>query len=107
MFACNIGVQALAAQTPSADPEAVSTAVDATFEAFAQSLNRELTEAGLPFPSSLADPERHVHIRATLVMPAPVARANTCVTGDTATWEFDGEDLYGRGFEMWAKAESR
>lgn len=40
-------------------------------------------------------------------MPAPIVRANTCATGDTATWEFEGEDLYGRGFEMWAKAESR
>jgi len=99
--------EALAAQAPAADPEALSAAVEATFETFSESLDREITGAGLLFPMAFADPARHVHIRATLVMPTPIVRANTCATGDTATWEFDGEDLYGRGFEMWAKAESR
>ncbi len=99
--------EALAAQAPGADPDAVSKALDETIESFAESLDREVTGAGLPFPTAFADPARHVHIRATLVMPAPIVRANTCATGDTATWEFEGEDLYGRGFEMWAKAESR
>jgi hypothetical protein len=40
-------------------------------------------------------------------MPAPILRANTCVAGDTATWEFEEEDLFGRGFEMKALASPR
>lgn len=27
--------------------------------------------------------------------------------GETAPWEFDQDDLYGRGFEMWARAAAR
>jgi hypothetical protein len=62
-------------------------------------------EAGLPLlvPEGTA----RVRFRATLVMPAPILRANTCVTGDTAVWEFDEEDLFGRGFEMKALAAPR
>lgn len=45
-----------------------------------------------------------VRFRATLVLPVPIVRANTCFQGDIATWEFTQEDLYGRGFEMWVKA---
>ena len=30
-----------------------------------------------------------IHFRATLIMPGPIVRANTCAQGDTATWEFD------------------
>ena len=48
-----------------------------------------------------------VRFRATLVMPVPILRANTCVSGDTAQWEFDENDLFGRGFEMKALAASR
>jgi hypothetical protein len=33
-------------------------------------------------------------------MPVPILRANTCATGDTAQWDFDEDDLFGRGFEM-------
>ena len=40
-------------------------------------------------------------------MPAPILRANTCVTGDSAEWEFEEGDLFGRGFEMKALAASR
>jgi len=50
--------------------------------------------------------DQRIHVRATLVMPAPIIRANTCAQGDTASWEFDAEDLFGRGFEMWAIAST-
>jgi hypothetical protein len=39
-------------------------------------------------------------------MPAPITRANTCFTGDTATWEFDQDDLYTGPFVMSARAAS-
>jgi hypothetical protein len=51
--------------------------------------------------------ELRVHFRATLVMPVPILRANTCVSGDTAVWEFDDDELFGRGFEMTALAAPR
>lgn len=86
--------------------ERAKKAIDAAFEADGDSLVAELEAAGLPFPS--LNSEAHaIHFRVTLVMPAPIVRANTCAQGDTATWEFDGDDLYGRGFEMWAVAASR
>ena len=62
------------------------------------------TDAGLPLLTP--DGADRLHLRATLVMPAPILRANTCVAGDTATWEFDEEDLFGRGFEMKALASA-
>jgi len=96
--------QALAALTPASDSETVDKAVEASIEAFAEPIEREMAAAGLPLSAFMADPVRRVRIRATLVMPGPIQRANTCVNGDTASWEFEGEDLYGRGFEMWAKA---
>ena len=43
-----------------------------------------------------------LHFRATLVMPFPIQRCNACAVGDTAVWEFQGAELYGRGFEMMA-----
>ena len=45
-----------------------------------------------------------VHFKFTLVMPGPILRANTCFSGDTATWEFDDEDLYVHGFDIRARA---
>jgi hypothetical protein len=33
-------------------------------------------------------------------MPYPIHRANTCAVGDTAVWEFEGLELFGRGLEM-------
>ena len=48
-----------------------------------------------------------IHFKVTLLMPAAITRANACVQGDTAVWEFDQDDLYGRGFEMWARAGGR
>ena len=51
--------------------------------------------------------ELKLRFRATLVMPVPIVSANACMSGDTAVWEFDQDDLYGRGFEMWARAGGR
>jgi hypothetical protein len=62
----------------------------------------EVEQAGLPLLAP--DGGTRVRFRATLVMPAPIVRATTCVSGDTAVWEFDGDDLFGRGFEMKALA---
>jgi len=61
--------------------------------------------AGLPL--TLPDRGTSVRFRATLVMPVPILRANACATGDTVVWEFEEEDLFGRGFEMKALASSR
>ncbi len=47
-----------------------------------------------------------IHFRATLVMPYPIRRANACVVGDTVVWEFEREELYGRGVEMMAMASA-
>jgi len=95
----------LAALSPGTPAEDVAAAAEVSFNAVGQDLLAQLEEAGLP----LFTPEGpgRVRVRATLVMPAPILRANTCVTGDTATWEFDEEDLFGRGFEMKALAAAR
>jgi len=64
--------------------------------------------AGLPMALALGgDPANiEIHFRATLVMPTAITRANTCFNGDTATWEFDQDDLYAGPFPMWAKAKT-
>jgi len=95
----------LSALAPGTPPEEIEAAVDASFNSLGEALLAQLDEAGLP----LLVPEgpARVRFRATLVMPAPILRANTCVTGDTAVWEFDEEDLFGRGFEMKALAAPR
>jgi hypothetical protein len=92
----------LVALAPGVDPEKVGDALDATLDALNEPLSRETANAGFP---PLSEPLRdRIHFHATLVMPAPIVRANTCANGDTAVWDFDGDDLYGRGFEMWATA---
>jgi hypothetical protein len=96
----------LARLAPSVGPEALDQALDKSADHVGEDLRRQLEEAGLPL-SSAADSQQPIHFRATLVMPAPIVRANTCAQGDTATWEFDADDLYGHGFEMWAVAASR
>jgi hypothetical protein len=48
-----------------------------------------------------------IRFKVTLVMPAAITRANACAQGDTVVWEFEQDDLYGRGFEMWARAGGR
>lgn len=95
---------ALAAQSVNSDLEGVAKAIEDVSESWSEPLDHEMAASGLPLSAFGGDPARHVRIRATLVMPGSILRANTCVTGDTAVWEFEGEDLYGRGFEMWAKA---
>jgi hypothetical protein len=69
-----------------------------------EGLAAQLQSQGLP---GLTESDITVHFRATLVMPAPILRANTCFTGDTAVWEFEADDLFGRGFEMKALASLR
>jgi hypothetical protein len=100
----------LAALLPGADSGQVASAVDASLEALMPSLETEMSAAGLPmdalFPT-FQEARAPIHFTVHLVMPAPITRANTCVNGDTASWEFDGDDLYGRGFEMWAKAAAQ
>jgi hypothetical protein len=41
-----------------------------------------------------------ITFHATVMMPAPIRRANTCFQGAIAQWDFAQGDLYGRGFEM-------
>ncbi len=93
---------------PSLDAAEVTDALDSALGSLWDAMGPELEAAGLP--PTLVDPaldEHPIHVHATLVMPAPIVRANTCFQGDTATWDFDGEDLYGRGFEMSAVAAAQ
>jgi hypothetical protein len=94
----------LSVLAPGTPPEEIEAAAEASFNSLGQSLLEQLEQAGLP----LLTPEGRdsLHLRATLVMPVPILRANACVTGDTATWEFEEEDLFGRGFEMKALASA-
>jgi hypothetical protein len=94
----------LAALAPGTAPEEIEAAAEASINALGENLLAQLEEAGLPLYT--LDGQGRVRFRATLVMPAPILRANTCVAGDTATWEFDEEDLFGRGFEMKALASA-
>lgn len=91
---------------PTVAPDVLDHALDRSADQIGEDLQRQLEEAGLPLLSA-SDSQQPVHFRATLVLPAPIVRANTCAQGDTATWEFDADDLYGHGFEMWAVAASR
>jgi hypothetical protein len=95
----------LAAISPGTPPEEVAAAAEVSFNALGQRFLAQLEEAGLP----LFTPEGQgrLRLRATLVMPVPILRANACVTGDTVVWEFEEEDLFGRGFEMKALASAR
>ncbi len=95
----------LSTLAPDLPAEAVEAAVEAAVNQTGESLLAQLDAAGLPLATELR--ELRVHFRATLVMPVPILRANTCVSGDTAVWEFDDDDLFGRGFEMTALAASR
>ncbi len=95
----------LSALAPGTPLEQVEAATQKSFDSLGdEQLLRQLEAAGLSFATPLGQRAR---FHATLVMPAPILRANTCVAGDTASWEFDEEDLFGRGFEMTAVASSR
>jgi len=86
--------------------DTLAAALDEVQESMGKELQRDLERAGLPLLSE-KDSTSAIHFRATLVLPGTIVRANTCAEGDTATWEFDQDDLYGRGFEMWARSVSR
>ncbi len=95
----------LSALAPGTPLEQVEAATDKSVNSLGDELLGRLEAAGLP----LATPEglQRARFHATLVMPAPILRANACVAGDTASWEFEEEDLFGRGFEMTAVASAR
>lgn len=98
----------LQALVPSLAEEDLGKAVDASAEALWPAVEREMEAAGMPaalVAPELAERRARTRFRVTLVMPAPITRANTCVNGDTAVWEFEGDELFGRGFEMRARAE--
>jgi hypothetical protein len=95
----------IVALAPGLDAERAAEALDGVFESMGEPVGREMSDAGFPLPPFGSDFARpRIHFHATLVMPAPIVRANTCANGDTAVWDFEGDDLFGRGFEMWATA---
>lgn len=85
---------------PAAGPEASQKAVKDALEDIFKRFDEETPGAGAIFTGD----SRRVHFKFTLVMPGPILRANTCFSGDTATWEFDDEDLYAHGFDIRARA---
>jgi hypothetical protein len=91
------------AAMPSADPEALQQAVRDAMEEVTGGLLEESSAAGMPL-AGIAD--EGIRFHATLTMPAPISRANGCPQGDTISWDFTQEDVYGRGFEMWARAQT-
>ena len=102
-------VDALAALPQDIGAEEARRGVDQALDALGPEIEAELNAAGLPLAAALPellDPRQRVRFRAQLVMPAPVVRANACFQGETVTWEFDQDDLFGQGFTMWARAMS-
>lgn len=95
----------IASLTAGSAADEIDAATEAAFSHVGDGLLEQLQEAGLPLLTP--DGADRVRFRATLVMPLPILRANTCVSGDTATWEFEEVDLFGRGFEMQAVAAAR
>ena len=88
---------------PGVPPERVAKVSDDAVDDLGMAVLDDVEKQGLPL---LGPDGGHVRFRATLVMPAPIVRASACVSGDTAIWEFDGDDLFGRGFEMRALASA-
>lgn len=86
-----------------ATPDDSAAATEATLQKLGDALLGEMEDAGLP----LLTEDSKIRFHATVVMPAPILRANTCASGDTAQWDFDEDDLFGRGFEMKVLAASR
>jgi hypothetical protein len=99
--------EALVLLAPGVSRERIDAALEDAQEPIGNALQRELGAVGLPLPALARGPAAKVHFRVTLILPGAIVRANTCVQGDTASWEFDQEDLYGRGFEMWARSVTR
>jgi hypothetical protein len=94
----------LAERVPAVDAEDVETAVDRAMSVLAEHLDRDLASQGLELALLLPEDASRLRFRLTLTMPGPIVRANTCVQGDTAVWEFTGDDLFGHGFDIWARA---
>ncbi len=90
---------------PGGSTEELASAQEQAGNAAVGILAAELEKAGLPLLGLRGSDEIQFH--ATLVMPVPIQRANACVSGDTAEWEFEEADLFGRGFEMKALAAAR
>jgi hypothetical protein len=80
-------------------------ATDQAVEQLGESLLEEVDAAGVPL--LMPDGADRLRFHAVLVMPVAIVRANTCAAGDTAEWDFEEADLFGRGYEMSAVAESR
>lgn len=91
------------------DPKAVDEAVEAAMGEVFGPIGKDMAAEGLPLELAIGEEPANleVYFRATLVMPAAITRANTCFSGDTATWEFDQDDLYAGAFPMWAKAGTK
>ena len=100
---------ALRALVPGISPEVLDKAAEAALTEVFEPIQKDMETVGLPMALAFGEDPANIehHFRATLVMPTEITRANTCFTGDTATWEFDQDDLYGHGFQMWAKAGGR
>jgi hypothetical protein len=86
-----------------ASPVDTDAATEAALQKLGDTLLQEVDESGLP----LLTQDAKIRFHATVTMPVPILRANTCAAGDTAEWEFDEDDLFGRGFEMKVLATSR
>jgi hypothetical protein len=89
---------------PTAPVEDADEAVGAALETLGESVLREAEAADVSL--GLFERRSPIRFRATVVMPYPIRRCNACAVGDTAVWEFDEQDLYGRGFEMTALASA-
>lgn len=100
-------VQAILAASSATAVDEMTKRIEDVGQEWGDELSAELAEAGLPHLFETKQANAKLHFRVKLVMPAAITRANTCFSGDTAIWEFDQDDLYGRGFEMWAKAGGR
>lgn len=104
-------VAALLERAPGLEADALDPAIEKAFAAATDagagdSVADILEREGLPLPVDWTG-EGSIRFRVTVILPGPILRANTCAQGDTATWEFDQDDLYGRGFEMWARTVAR
>jgi len=91
---------AVRALAPGVSPDTLDEAVESSLDAVGEEV-LEQSEAAVE-ALGLGRRTGQLHFRATLVMPFPIRRSNACAVGDTAVWEFEGEELYGRGFEMMA-----
>jgi hypothetical protein len=98
---------ALLQASPAAQPRELEERLKAMLDEFGEAVDADFKATGqLSLFDVLASGPK-IRFRVSLVMPAAITRANACVQGDTAVWEFDQDDLYGRGFEMWARAGGR